>query len=128
MSKQPTERPAEADARRAVTETDLQTIDKAISAHEGLGLFLYTTRRILGEIGKLEQHYRGLKESIAIVEREGGQTNAQLEQVRSQLATGQAQEVEKRKQVAELDREIAEKGRMLEHYSKAIERITGAAA
>jgi chromosome segregation ATPase len=128
MSKQPTERGADADSRRAVTETDLQTIDKAISAHEGLGLFLYTTRRILGEIGKLETHYRGIKEAIAVVGREGEQTNAQLEQARSQLATVQAQEVEKRKVVAELDREVAEKQRMLEHYSKAIERITGAAA
>jgi hypothetical protein len=39
-----------------VTESDVAVLDRAISAHEGLGLFLYTTRRILGEIGKLETY------------------------------------------------------------------------
>jgi len=118
----------ETDARREVSAADLEVIDGAISAHEGLGRFLYTTRRILGEIGKLEQHYRGLKEGIAVVEQEGGRINAELEAAKTRLATVQQEEVEKRKVVAELGREVEEKRRELEAYSQSIDRIMGKAA
>ena len=71
----------EADTHRAVEQTDLQILDNAITAHEGLGGFLYRTRYILGEIGKLEKHYRDTKASIAVTEQQRDQINAQLEGV-----------------------------------------------
>src|SRR5262249_25637670 len=119
---------AEADARREVTNKDLETIDSAISSHEGLGRFLYTTRRILGEIGKLEEHYRGLKEGITMVEQEGGRINAELEHAKSELAKVKREEVETRKGVAELTREAEEKQRELSAYSMAVDKIMGKVA
>ena len=92
----------QSDARREVTAADLQTIDAAISSNEALGGYLYRSRYILGEISKLEQHYRGLKEAIAVVERQGEQANAHLEAANTRLAEVQQQEVEVRKQVAAL--------------------------
>jgi chromosome segregation ATPase len=114
--------------RREVTNKDIETIDQAISAYEGMGRFLYTTRCILGAIGKLETHYRGLKESITVGEQQLGQLNAELEGARAQLAQAQKQEAEKRNKVAELGREIAEKQQTLAQFSKTIDRIMGAAA
>jgi hypothetical protein len=113
---------------RAVTNDDLALVDKAINSHETFQRDLYVVRRILGEIGKLDQHYRGLKEAIAAVEREGALTNSHLEQTRADLAKVQAQEVEKREVVAALDREIKQKEQMIDAYARQIERITGAAA
>ena len=113
---------------RAVTATDLEVIDQAIGAHEGLGRFLYTTRRILGEIGKLEEQYRGTKEGLAVVQAEAGRIASELEAAKTQLAAVRAQEVEKRKVVAELTAESEEKRRELEAYSQSIDRIMGTRA
>jgi hypothetical protein len=119
----------ETDARRReVTDDDIAVIDKAISAHQGLGLFLYTTRRILGEIGKLEQHHRGLKQAIEYVQTESGRISSELEHAKAQLAEAQQQEVKTRQRVAELTAEAAEKERLLTSYSQTIDRITGKAA
>jgi chromosome segregation ATPase len=128
MSKQPTERHAETDSRRAVTASDLEVIDQAISAHEGLGRFLYTTRRVLTEVGKLEVHYRGLREAISVVEREGEQINAHLEAAKTALATVQQELVERRKEVAVLDREIKEKAQTIDSYARQVEQIIGGKA
>jgi chromosome segregation ATPase len=128
MSKHPTERPAEAAARRAVTVDDVAVIDQAISAHEGLGGFLYTTRRLLGEIGKLETYYKGLKEGIAATEREGERMNTELAVAKTALTKAQREEVETRQLVAELTAEAAKKEQELRAYSQAIDRITGTAA
>jgi len=49
----------ETDARREVTATDLEKVDKAIADHETLQKDLYVLRRILGEIGNLDQAVRG---------------------------------------------------------------------
>jgi chromosome segregation ATPase len=111
-----------------VTESDVAALDRAISAHEGLGLFLYTTRRILGELGKLETYHRGLKEGIAVVEQQGVQVNAHLERAKADLAKAQHEEVETRQQLATLSAEVKEKETLLKHYSEAIDRITGKAA
>jgi hypothetical protein len=56
------------EARRAVTETDLQLVDKAIADHETFQKDLYVLRRVLGEVGNLDQAYRGMKEGIAQVQ------------------------------------------------------------
>jgi chromosome segregation ATPase len=114
--------------KRQVTNRDIETVDQAISAYEGMGRFLYMTRCILGEIGKLEDHYRRLKESIAAVEQQQGQLNAEFEGVRAALATAQKQEAEKRNEVAQLSREIEQKEQLLKHYSQTIDRIMGTAA
>ena len=117
------------DARvREVTNEDLATIDGAISAHEGLGRFLYTTRRILGEIGKLDQQYHGIKASLAVVEQQCEQVNVQLEGVKAELAKVQQQEVETRQRLATLTAAAAEKERELSAYSTAVDRIMGKAA
>ena len=118
----------EGDVRRAVTETDLQIVDRAIADHETFQKDLYVLRRVLSEVGNLDQQYRGTKQSIEQVQAEGARTSAQLEQVRADLATVQKELVEKQKAVAELDREIAEKERMLNAYAESIDRITGRAA
>ena len=122
MSKQPT------DARREVTAEDLETIDSAISYHEVLGGFLYRSRIFLGELSKVEKHYRGLKEAVAVVEEQGRRVNAELEAANARLAAVQAQEVEKRKEVAALTAEAEEKRRELSAYSEAIDRIVGKVA
>jgi chromosome segregation ATPase len=123
VSKQQADHP-----RREVTDDDIAVIDKAINAHEGLGLFLYTTRRILGEVGKLDQVYRGTKQAIEQVQAEGANIARQLEYEKAKLAEVQAQEVEKRKELAALTAAVAEKERMLNAFSAQIDKITGKAA
>jgi chromosome segregation ATPase len=118
----------EADTRREVTSKDLETIDQAINDHETFQKDLFVLRRVLGEIGKLDQVCRGLKQAIEQVQAEAERTSSGLEQAKAGLAATQRQEVEKRQEVAELDAEIKRKQQTLEHYSKAIERITGVAA
>ena len=118
----------QSDAHRVITNEDLATIDAAISSHEGFGRFLYTTRRILGEIGKLEQAYQNAKSSLAMVEQQGAQVSAQLEGVKTELARMQQQEVETRQRLATLTAEAEEKRRELEAYSTAIDKIMAKAA
>ena len=122
MSKQPS------DTHRAVSETDLQAVEGAIAYSETLLRNLYTLRRVLGEVGSLDQRLHGLKEGVAAVERQGEQVNAELEAAKTRLAKVQYEEVEKRKVVAELTREIEEKQRELSAYSTAIDKIVGKAA
>jgi len=118
----------EADTHRAVTNEDLAAIDGAISAHEGLGRFLYTTRRILGEIGRLETVYQSTKSSIAVVEQQYAQVNAQLSGVKAELAKVQQELVAGRQELATLTAAAAEKERELSAYSTAIDKIVGKAA
>jgi len=120
--------PAEKSSSREVTNKDLETLDGAISAHEGLGRFLYTVRRILGEIGKLEQAYQNTKASLAVVEQQCEQINAQLEAVKAELTKAQREEVETRQRLAELTRETEAKRAELSAYSASIDRIMGKAA
>jgi hypothetical protein len=115
-------------ASRQVTNDDLALVDKAINDHETFQRGLYVVRRILAEVGRLDERLRGLREAISAVEREGALTNSHLEQTRADLAKFQAQEVEKREVVAALDREIKQKEQMIDGYARQIERITGAAA
>jgi len=129
MSKQPTERAADADARRReVGNQDLEIANKAISDTEVLMKDLYVLRRVLGEVGNLDHLYGGLKQIVAMVQEEGRRINAELEAAKTRLATVQQEEVEKRKVVAELSREIEEKTRELSAYSTAIDKIMGKAA
>jgi len=118
----------EADTGRAVTATDLETIDAAISSQEGLSRFLYTTRRILGEIGKLETAYQNTKSSLAAVEQQYVQVNGELEGVKTQLAKAQQEEAVTRQRVATLAAEVKEKEQLLSNYSAAVDRIVGKAA
>jgi chromosome segregation ATPase len=113
---------------RELTESDVQTLDRTIAAHEQLGGLLYTTRRIFTEIGKLEKLYHDIKSGIGVAEQQRDQLNGQLESVKAELAEAQKQTVEKRRGLAELAAEVKEKETMLSHYSQAIDRITGKAA
>jgi predicted nucleic acid-binding Zn-ribbon protein len=124
MAKQETD----ARASRAVTETDLQIIDGAITAHEGLGGFLYRTRYILWEIGKLEKHYHDIKSGIGVAEQQRDRLGAELEGVQAQLAKAQKETAERQNEVAQLAREIEQKEQLLRHYSQTIDRIMGTAA
>src|SRR5215472_7932248 len=121
MAKQP-------DTHRAVTESDLQVVEGAIAYSETLLRHLYTLRRVLGEVGSLDQRLHGLKEGIAVVERQGEQVNAELEAANTRLATVQREEVEARQRVATLTAAAAEKERELSAYSTAIDKIVGKAA
>jgi septal ring factor EnvC (AmiA/AmiB activator) len=114
--------------RREVGNRDLEIVDKAINDHETFQKDLFVLRRVLSEVGNLDQQYRGTKQSIEQVQAEGARTSAQLEQVRADLATVQKELVEKQKAVAELDREIAGKERQLNAFSAQIDKITGRAA
>jgi seryl-tRNA synthetase len=116
------------DARRAVTETDLQLVDRAIADHEVFQKDLYVLRRVLGEIGKLDEQYRGVKQGIEAVQAEGANISRQLEYAKEQLAKVQQEEVEKRKELAALTAEVQEKQRTLEAFTAQIEKITGRAA
>jgi chromosome segregation ATPase len=122
MSKQPTE------ARREVGNTDLEIVDRAIADHETFQTRLYTLRRVLSEVGKLDEQYRGLKQAIEQVQAEGANIARQLEQAKADLATAQREAVEKRQELAMLTAEVAEKERTLSAYSAQIDRITGKAA
>jgi uncharacterized protein (DUF3084 family) len=117
----------ESDAR-GVTTKDLEAFDKAIAGHEGFGVFLYTTRRILSEIGDLDKQHRGLKQGIEHLQAQSADVARQWEHAKAELATVQQQHQEVQKQVAELNRELEQKQQALDHYSKTIGRITGAAA
>jgi chromosome segregation ATPase len=119
----------EADVRRReVGNKDLEIVDKAINDHEVFQKDLYVLRRVLSEVGNLDQQYRGLKEAVEAVQSEATRTSAQLEQVRAELATVQVEVVEKRKELATLSAEVAEKERALSAFSASIDRITGARA
>ena len=119
----------ETDVRREVTATDLEKVDKAIADHETFQKDLYVLRRMLSEVGNLDQQYRGGKQAIEQVQAEGTRSSAQVEQIRADLAKVQQELVEKRKELASLTAAAAEKQRELSAYSEAIDRIvTGKAA
>src|SRR5262245_16754809 len=122
MSKQ------EADARREVGNKDLEIVDKVINSHEAFQTQLYVLRRILGEIGKLEELHRGLKQGVEHTQAQSGEQARAFEHAKAQLEAVQREEVEARKRVAELTAEIAAKEKTLNTYTRQIERITGAAA
>jgi hypothetical protein len=99
------------DARREVTSNDLATLDRAISAHEQLGGFLHTTRRVL----KNGQRYLDdLKQ--------------QTETAQAELAKAYKEFSDKQQQIAAINTEIKLEQRTLDGYSRSIGKITGAAA
>jgi chromosome segregation ATPase len=118
----------EGDARRAVTETDLQVVDRAIADHETFQKDLYVLRRMLSEVGNLDQAYRGGRQAIEAVQAEGANASHQFEQVKADLAKVQQEVGAKRQELAELDREIAGKERQLNAFTAQIDKITGRAA
>jgi chromosome segregation ATPase len=122
MSKHPTE------ARRDVTDKDLELVDKAIADHEPFLKDLYVLRRVLTEVGRLEQAYRNTKSGIEHLQTEFAEVSRAWEHAKAQLAEVQQQEVKTRQRVAELTAEAAKKEQELRAYSQAIDRITGQAA
>ena len=113
---------------REVTPNDLDVLDKAISSHEALGRFLYTTRGILGELGRLEKQYRDTKDGLANGERYVADLRKQIEAAQAELAKLRKEFTEKQQQIAAIDAETEVKRKILENYSRTIDRITGAAA
>jgi septal ring factor EnvC (AmiA/AmiB activator) len=118
----------ETDSRREVTATDLEKVERAINDLEPFLRDLCVVRRILGEVGNLDQAVRGGREGIAAVQREGELVNAQLEAVKVEFAKVQQQLGEGRKELATLTAAVAEKERMLSAFSAQIDKITGKAA
>ena len=92
MSKQ------EADARRDVTSEDLQIVDRAIADHEKFQTKLYTLRRILGEIGKLD---------IGSVRRGIEGEQSRLDEVRKQADAAQAALTQLQQDITSKQRELA---------------------
>jgi peptidoglycan hydrolase CwlO-like protein len=92
MSKQ------EADARRDVTSEDLQIVDRAIADRENFQTNLYTLRRILGEIGKLD---------IGSVRRGIQAEQDRLDEVRKQADIAQQQLDKLQNDIASKQRELA---------------------
>ena len=129
MSKQPSERAADADARsREVTNKDVEIFDAGIASQEAFYRNMWTIRTMLKEVGNLDQRHRSLKEAIAVAEQRGAQVNAELETAKTRLATAQQEEIETRQRLARLTAEVEEKRRELSAYSEAIDRIVGKAA
>ena len=110
-----------------VGNEDLEKVDNAIAYSETLLRNLYTLRRVLGEVGSLDQRLHGLREAIAVVERQGEQANAELEGAKTELAKVQQELVEGRQGLATLIAAAAEKERELSAYSTAIDKIVGKA-
>ena len=129
MSKQPSERAADSDARhREVTNKDVEIFDAGIASQEAFYRNMWTIRTMLKEVGNLDQRHRSLKEAIAVIEQQCAQVNAQLEGVKTELTKVQQQTVEKRQELAELTAAAEEKRRELEAYSQSIDRIMGKVA
>jgi len=118
----------ETEAHRAVTASDLEIVDKAIADHETFQKDLYVLRRVLGEVGNLDQQYRGLKEGIEHLQEQGRQLNSHNDAARAELAKVQQDVVEGRKEVAALTAQAEEQQRMISSYAEQIDRITGAKA
>jgi len=129
MSKQPSERAADSDARhREVTNKDLEIFDAGIASQEAFYRNMWTIRTMLKEVGNLDQRHRSLKEAIAVIEQQCAQVNAQLEGVKAELAKVQQELVTGRQELATLTVAAAEKERELSAYSTAIDKIVGKAA
>jgi chromosome segregation ATPase len=111
-----------------MAKSDAEVLDKAIDAIEALHRNLWTWRAMVKELGDVKTQYDATKSGLAVFQQQQEALNAELEGLRTQLAAAQKEAARKQQAITELDAEIAEKQRMLEHYSKTIERITGAAA
>jgi chromosome segregation ATPase len=118
----------ETDAHRAVTESDLQIVDRAINDHATFQKDLFVLRRVLGEVGDLDARYAGMKQGIEAVQAEGARISSELEHAKAQLAEVQQQTIEKRKELADLTAEAQEKQRTLEAFTAQIDKIVGKAA
>jgi len=127
MSKQPSERAADADAR-PVTNKDVEIFDTGIASQEAFYRNMWTIRTMLKEIGNLDQRYHAIKASIAVVEQQYEQLNAQLDGVKTELTKVQQELVAGRQELATLTTEAEAKRRELEAYSQSIDRIMGKVA
>jgi len=118
----------QSEARRDVTSKDVVTFDEAISSYESLGGYLYKTKYILAELGRLDKHYRDTKSDLENLVHQRDDLNTQVEAAKSELAKVQNETVETQKQVTALTAEVTEKESALRAYSSAIDKITGKAA
>jgi peptidoglycan hydrolase CwlO-like protein len=100
----------QADPRRDVTATDLEVIDKAIADHEKFQTTLYTLRKILTEVGKVDAKRADLSRGVEAEQ-------ARLDDVR--LKANAAQE-----QLDKLQNDIASKQRELAAVEATIQERT----
>jgi peptidoglycan hydrolase CwlO-like protein len=89
----------QSDTHRAVEETDLQLVDRAIADHEVFQKDLYVLRRVLTEIGKLD---------IASVRRGVQAEQDRLDEVRKQADAAQQQLDQLSNHIKDKQREVAE--------------------
>jgi len=87
------------DPHRAVEQTDLQIVERAIADHEKFQANLFTLQRILKEIGVLD---------IAVVRRDYGAERGRRDAMREQAETAQQQLRALEKQIADKRRELVE--------------------
>ena len=90
---------AKNDTPRAVVESDLQIVQRAIANHETFQKDLFVLQRILTELGPLD-----VPNARANVEHEQGR----LDEVRKQVDTVQEQLTQLEKQLADKKRELVE--------------------
>jgi len=91
----------ETDSRRDVTSEDLAIIDKALADHSELQTHLYTLRRILGEVGKVDAKRADLGRGVEAEQQ-------QLDDLRKQSVTAHQQVKDIEQQLAAKRRELAE--------------------
>src|SRR5262249_40469814 len=89
----------QADAHRAVTETDLQIVERAIADHEKFQANLFTLQRVLTELGPLD---------VANARRNVEHEQSRLDDVRKQADAAQDVLTQLEKQIADKKRELAE--------------------
>jgi chromosome segregation ATPase len=86
--------------KRGVTDKDLEVIDKAIADHSELQTHLYTLRRILGEIGKVDAKRADLNRGVEAEQ-------SRLDEVRKQVDAAHEQLTQVQKQIESKQRELA---------------------
>jgi len=109
--------------KREVTDKDLEVIDKAIADHETRQTHLYTLRRILGEIGKLDTAIAHTRQSLESIEKSRAEANAELENARAELSATQTQHVKLKQENVALDTQLKDKLAELQRYGEAMDRI-----
>jgi hypothetical protein len=92
---------------RDVTNEDLAIVDKAIANHEAVATHLYTLRRVLGEIGKLDfpalrSNQQAHQARLDEIRQKGDAAQAALDEVQRQI-------VNKQRELAAVEETIKER-------------------
>jgi hypothetical protein len=106
---------------RAVTETDLQVVERAIADHEVLQKDLFVIKRILTEVGKLDvagirRGYEAEQARLAEVSKQADAAQEQLNQLQKQIEG-------KHRELREVEVTIQERIKEGERYNSACQNL-----